>query len=185
MQRLLITTIAVALLGICGSTRAADDSMSINAFRPQVEPVLVQVNAQGNVTSASPAYALPPALDRLLRTNLAEMIRKPATDKHGKPIASQFVMNLAVQATPNDNGTYDTSFHYVSTQPVPTGSWFWSHEDGHRLVLVSQDHRYRALPHMRREFVPDYRSRVPYSAPQPAMPQPANAPPAAPINHTR
>lgn len=172
MYRLLVTTLALALLGIGNRAMATDDSMSLTHFTPRVEPVLMQVDAQGKITSASPAYALPPKMDRLLRENLAEMIRKPATDKHGKPIASQFVMNVALQAIPNDAGTYDTSFRYVSAQPIPMGSWLWSHQDGHRLALVSQDSLYRGQPRIRRDFAP-----IPWppatNRPQPPPPQPA------------
>ncbi|HET8764264.1 MAG TPA: hypothetical protein VFM52_03500 [Rhodanobacter sp.] len=183
MPRLLATTVTLALLTATGAAMAANDSMSLTHFTPHVEPVLVQVDAQGKVTSASPAYALPPKIDRLLRANLAEMIRKPATDKHGKPIASQFVMNLALEAVPNDAGTYDTSFHYVSAQPVPAGSWFWSLEDGHRLALVNRNDRYRGLPRLHRGFPPVRRApetgRNWQPAAQPAMqpmPRPASPP---------
>ncbi len=174
-----------ALLGLGAATAAAGDSMSLNAFTPRVEPVLIQVDAHGRITSASPAYALPPALDRLLRKNLAEMISKPATDKHGKPIASQFVMNVALQAIRNDAGGYDTSFRYVSAQPVPMGSWFWSHQDGHRLALVSQDHRQRWLHRAPRDFnAPAWRQTN--HMPQPAaMPQPASTPAANPVERNR
>jgi len=138
--------LAVAVMAVLGSTGAiADDTMSLNQFPHRVEPVLVQVNAQGRVTSASPAYQLTPKLNRLLRANLDGMIRKPAVDKHGKPIPSQFIMNMAVRTEPRTDGNYDAWFAYVSTKPVPPGSWYWVHLDGDRLALASQDMRFRGM----------------------------------------
>jgi|GEM_PF-582293 len=138
--------LAVAVMAVLGSTGAiADDTMSLNQFPHRVEPVLVQVNAQGRVTSASPAYQLTPKLNRLLRANLDGMIRKPAVDKHGKPIPSQFIMNMAVRTEPRTDGNYDAWFAYVSTKPVPPGSWYWVHLDGDRLALASQGMRFRGM----------------------------------------
>ncbi|WP_255324918.1 hypothetical protein [Rhodanobacter sp. OR444] len=122
-----------------GTGAAATPSGSLNEFRPKVLPVLVQVNAQGKITDASPAMKLPPSLDRLMRANLNEMISKPATDKKGRPIASQFIANLVLHTTPRTEGGYDAQFVYESISPVPSGSWYWVHIDGHRLALASQD----------------------------------------------
>ena len=135
--------LAVAAMAVLGSTGAiADDTMSLNQFPHRIEPVLVQVNAQGRVTEASPAYQLTPKLRRLLRANLDGMIRKPAVDKHGKPVPSQFIMNMAVRTEPRTDGDYDAWFAYVSTRPVPPGSWYWVHLDGDRLALASQGMRF-------------------------------------------
>ena len=125
------------VLALCAGTAAAQ-SASLNQFKPKVMPVLVQVNAHGKVTSASPAIELTPKLTRLLRENLDEMIVRPATDKQGHPISSQFVINLAVQATPHLKGNYDVHFAYVSTTPVPAGSWYWVHRNGVQLALAPQ-----------------------------------------------
>ena len=135
--------LAFAVMAVLGSTGAiADDTMSLNQFPHRIEPVLVQVNAQGRVTEASPAYQLTPKLRRLLRANLDGMIRKPAVDKHGKPVPSQFIMNMAVRTEPRTDGDYDAWFAYVSTRPVPPGSWYWVHLDGDRLALASQGMRF-------------------------------------------
>lgn len=180
------TRVAIALVAMLASTGAiADDSMSLNQFPHRVEPVLVQVNAQGKVTEASPAYRLTPKLNRLLRANLDEMIRKPAVDKHGKPIASQFVMNLALQTTPRAGGDYDVQFAYVSTAPVPNGSWYWMHLDGDRLALADRSTMYRREPHMPVERYRDsYRPQLPHNTQPGAVPPIQNtmqaAPPAAP-----
>lgn len=139
------TCVALGLLATSAAA-AANDSWSLNSFTPHVLPVLVQVNAKGKVTYVSPAIELSPKFDRLLRSSLDEMIHQPAI-VHGHPIASQFVINLAIKATPRDDGHYDAKFAYVSVLPVPTGrQWIWSHDDGHRLVLIDQDSLQRWQP---------------------------------------
>lgn len=137
MRPLLSTVMAVALLG--SANALAEDTMSLNQFPHRMEPVLVRVNAQGKVTDASPAYPLTLKFNRLLRANLDEMIHSPAVDKHGKPIPSQFIMNLALRTKPSAGGEYSAWFAYVSTAPVPPGSWYWVHLDGDRLALASPD----------------------------------------------
>jgi hypothetical protein len=127
------------LLATGGAATAS--TQSLNEFPSAIMPVLVQVDAQGRVTDASPATKLSPQLDRLLRSNLAEMVSKPATDRHGHPIASQVIINVALQTSPRAGGDYDANFAYVSTKPVPMGSWYWVHIDGHRLALANRDYR--------------------------------------------
>ncbi|MEW9573188.1 hypothetical protein ABQJ54_15635 [Rhodanobacter sp. Si-c] len=101
----------------------------------RVESVLVQVDARGKVTEASPAYALSPSLTQLLNASLKQMIRSPGTDKNGKPIPSQFVMNVSLQSKPSGTGGYEVHFAYVSSKPLPYGSWYWAHLPGDRLAL--------------------------------------------------
>ncbi|BFI95464.1 MAG: hypothetical protein RSP_09740 [Rhodanobacter sp.] len=164
----------LAIAALLGSTGAiADDSMSINHFPRPFEPVLVRVDAQGKVTEASPAYALSPKMSRLLQDNLGEMIRKPATDKHGKPVSSQFIMNVALHATPNGASDYDAYFTYVSAKPVPPGSWYWVHLDGDRLALANQEIR-QMRPHLPvQPYYNGYRTTVrSTSQPMPAMQTP-------------
>lgn len=127
-----------AMMLLAGTGTAMASSASLNEFTPKVLPVLVQINAKGKVTDASPAMKLSPRLDRLLRQNLDELINQPATD-HGRPVASQFVANLALTVTPRREGGYDARFAFVSGSPVPSGSWHWVHVDGHRLALARQD----------------------------------------------
>jgi hypothetical protein len=131
---------ALALLGlsVAGSGAAMGTSQSLNEFTPTVLPVLVQVDSHGKVTAVSPSIELSPRFERLLRQTVDELITKPASD-HGRPVASQFVMNLALGTSPRSDGAYDARFAYVSMSPVPSGSWYWVHVDGHRLALMSQD----------------------------------------------
>ena len=136
MKPLCTLALLGSLIGGAGAAMAMP-SQSINQFPSRVLPVLVQVNSQGRVTAVSPSDDLAPRYARLLRQTLDEMITKPAND-HGRPVASQFVMNLALQTSPRPDGQFDARFVYVSVSPVPAGSWYWEHIDGHRLALRRQ-----------------------------------------------
>jgi hypothetical protein len=136
MKRYCTLVLLGLLVVVAGAATAT--SRSLNGFTPKVMPVLVRVDSRGKVVEASPSIELSPRFDRLLRQTLDEMITRAASD-HGRPVASQFVINLALQASPRTDGEYDARFVYVSTSPVPSGSWYWSELDGHRLALVSRD----------------------------------------------
>lgn len=160
MKLLHSITLGAALAAIGVSALAAGTG-SLNEFPSKILPVLVYVNAQGKVTDASPATRLPPGLNRLLLANLSERITGPAI-VHGKPVPSQFVMNLALQVTPRPEGDYDAQFTYVSTSPVPPGSWYWVHIDGHRLALANRRGFQGARPG------PQYQHPIPiYTPPKP------------------
>ncbi len=184
MKRLSMMMFASALT--VGASAAMASSGSLNEFKPGVMPVLVHVDAKGKVTEVSPSDQLSPKVNRLLRQTLDEMISKPATE-HGRPVSSQFVINLAVQASPRQEGDYLARFVYVSSSPVPNGSWYWVHIDGHRLALANRndfDRQPRLHFDNRRgypeRYNPNY-SRMPtppiqntaHNAPSPA-PQPAH-----------
>lgn len=157
-----------------GSGAAMASSGSLTQFKPKVMPVLVQVNAHGKITDASPSEELSPKVNRLLMQNLAEMISKPATDRHGRPVSSQFIINVALQASPRAGGDYDANFAYVSTKPVPAGSWYWVHIDGHRLALADRNSINRV-------------QRIRYSDPRPSYRptyNPPRQPPTPPIQNT-
>jgi hypothetical protein len=66
-------------------------------------PVLVQMNANGKVTRVSPATALTPRYQRLLRHNIEALAAGPAMNCH-KALSSQFVMNVALKTTPRPDG---------------------------------------------------------------------------------
>lgn len=178
MKLVQLSSLALGALTVFSGVATAA-SGSLSEFTPKVLPVLVQVDAHGKVTGASPATVLTPKLDRLLRANLDEMINTPVIDKAGRPKSSQFIINLALQTSPRANGDYDMHFAYVSTSPVPSGSWYWVHIDGRRLALANRDSRDRSEP------------RIPYHYDQPSyrpiqdrgntgIPAPAAAPSPAP-----
>lgn len=157
MKRLRTPVLFASLLVAQGAV-AATNLQSLNEFTPKILPVLVQVDSRGKVVEASPSIELAPRFDRLLRQNLDEMITKPAYD-HGRAVSSQFVMNVGLRTTPRADGKYDARFVYLSTSPVPAGSWYWVHEDGHRLALRSRDDfpRHRLFERPREPYwVPPY-----------------------------
>jgi hypothetical protein len=169
-----VTTLVLAGALALAASAAGADSMSLNGFRDRVLPVLVKVDAHGKVTRVSSAVELTPRFDRLLRQTLDQWITGPAMD-HGKPISSQFVMKLGMQAAARADGAYDAGFVYLSSSPVPPGEWIWQHEDGHRLALVRADGvYYRARRHpmsvWRQPWFDDRRM------PQPAPSAPAQTP---------
>lgn len=161
---------ALLLFGVLSATGSAAmaQNEALSPFPPKVLPVLVAVSAKGKVTNVSPAIDLPPSFRRLLARNVSELITKPAYD-NGKPVSSQFVMNLALQATPSENGNYDAQFAYISSAPVPIGSWHWVNLEDRRFALAPDDHRTYPVrvggeppangPPNSNNFVPDMISR--------------------------
>lgn len=170
MKRL-AASVLVGWLAV-GAGAAMASSGSLNEFPSKVLPVLVQVDSHGRLTEVSPSIALAPRFDRLLRQTLDEMITKPAND-HGRPVASQFVINLALKTSPRADGAYDAQFAYVSTSPVPSGSWYWAHIDGHRLALVNRNARPQQRRHFERGW--DY-NRMPQQGPAERLPGSPNTP---------
>ncbi|HET7662071.1 MAG TPA: hypothetical protein VFK31_00390 [Rhodanobacteraceae bacterium] len=151
------------LMGI--APLASADSMSLNRFRNHTLPVLVTVNSQGEVTRIQPAYEVPHAIMPLLKTTLNQLITGPSIHD-GKGISSQAVIQLAVEAVPQNDGKYKMHFVYVKAMPVPYGSWFWNHIDGHRLALQSDTgstHRYHRHG-MPRHFRPYVHRTAPQTA---------------------
>lgn len=164
-------------VSLATSSAAVASSASLTQFTPRVMPVLVQVNAQGKVTGISPSADLTPSLARLLRSNVQELISGPALVR-GKPMPSQLVLNMALQATPTEQGKYSAQFTYVSSSPVPSGSWYWVHIDGHRLALAEQGGfrpTFERVPQERMHPIQTMRNATPAS-----LPQPATQPPVAP-----
>jgi hypothetical protein len=141
------TTIVLFFLAAClfafSQASLARNDDSLNGFRNHALSVLVRVNAQGKVTDVQPSVQMTIRTRRLLRANLDEMIVKPAMIK-GHPVSSMFVVQLALHGKKKSDGTYQAHFSYVSSLPVPSGTWYWAHIDGHRLALVEDEGgRYR------------------------------------------
>jgi hypothetical protein len=184
MKRFPIMALAGMLAASSGM--AMDASGSLNGFKSKVLPVLVQVDAKGHVTDVSSSTKLAPRFDRLLRQNLDEMITAPATNKHGQPISSQFVMNLSFQVSPNEKSKKDdylAHFAYVSATPVPNGSWYWVKINGHRLALANRDGFRRQRLHFDRPPNP-YQSFPAPNYQRPSAPPVRNATrPESPVAH--
>lgn len=177
----------LALSVLLGTTSAAmASSVSLNQFTPRVMPVLVQVNAQGKVTGISPSADLAPPLARLLRSNVQELISGPALVR-GKPMPSQLILNMALRATPTEQGNYAAQFTYVSRSPVPNGSWYWVHIDGHRLALAEQGSRrtFERLPTQHLRDIQPMRSAAPAILAQPTTQAPIAPVPAVEPTHAR
>ncbi|RAO75664.1 hypothetical protein [Dyella jiangningensis] len=138
MKRSQVVMLVGALSVMGGAAMASTSSGSLTPFPQRVLPVLVQVNSSGKVTSASPAMSLAPQMSRLLSQNISEMITKPA-QSHGRAVASQFILNLQLEATKRSDGNYDARFVSVSTQPVPAGNWHWVDIEGRMWALAGPD----------------------------------------------
>lgn len=120
--------IASALAALSGTALAS--SGSLVQFKPQVMPVLVQVDAQGRVTDVQPPFQLAPWSQRLLAQQLDAWINQPAT-YHGRPVASRFIIEVAMHTQPRQDGKYDANFVYVKTLPLPYGgALHWDVIDG-------------------------------------------------------
>lgn len=158
-------TACALLMGI--APLASAGSMSLNRFRNHALPVLVTVNSQGKVTRIQPAYETSPAVRRLLKSTLSQMITGPSIE-NGKGVASQAVIQLAVEAVPQNDGRFKLRFQYVKAMPVPYGSWFWNHINGHRLALQSDSGRMHYYRHRHYVPRPSYRWHTRSRTAQPA-----------------
>ncbi|MGH8147287.1 MAG: hypothetical protein ACREPY_13245 [Rhodanobacteraceae bacterium] len=115
LRTLLATGIVVALAVI-----PAVSSAQLWGQKPQVLPVVVHVDAQGKVTDINPAMQLRPWLRKLLIKQIDAWIVKPLTVK-GHPVASRFIIEVAMHTKPTSDGKYDASFVYVKSLPLAYG----------------------------------------------------------------
>ena len=118
MKPLRASLIACAIAAFAGTATAS--SGSLVEFKPKVMPVVVQVDAQGQVTDILPSEQLTPRLQKMLVKQLDAWIIKPATVK-GHPVGSRFIVEVAMQAKPRKDGNYDASFVYVKSLAMPFG----------------------------------------------------------------
>lgn len=129
----------LALMLFAGTAMAGETTVP-STSGTRIIPVFVKVDSQGKIANMDPAPQLNPKLRRLLHETLTQMINKPAHDSHGKPIASQFVINLSMHTSRIANGQYKANFTYVSMQKVGVGNWHWAHIHMHQEpVLVNSD----------------------------------------------
>ena len=132
-----LNVIALSTLLSLGASAVQAESPPLNEVTPRVIPVLVQVNAMGKVTNVLPSARLTQKLDVLLRNSVDKLVSGPATVK-GNAVSSQFILNLTLQTTPSEQGKYTAQFAYLSSTPVPDGSWYWVHTKDHRLALAQR-----------------------------------------------
>jgi hypothetical protein len=118
MQPFRTLLIACAIAAVAGTASAS--SGSLVEFKPKVMPVVVQVNADGRVTDILPSEQLTPAWQSTLIKQLDAWIVKPATVKD-HPVASRFIIEIAMQAKPRKDGKYDAHFVYVKSLPLAFG----------------------------------------------------------------
>jgi hypothetical protein len=138
-----IVTLAAVLVLASGFKPAFSKGSNDKGLR--IIPVIVHVDSKGKVTEAKPAYELRPAFVRAIRQTLDQMITKPAR-RNGKPIRSQLVVTLGMQIVKTANGKSSVSFRYISSKPLPDGSWFWTHTSDNKLALSNQHSIYMAGP---------------------------------------
>lgn len=136
MKSLRASLIACTIATFAGTAMAS--SGSLVEFKPQVMPVVVQVDARGQVTDILPSEQLTPRLQTMLIEQLDAWIIKPATVK-GRPVSSRFIVEVAMQAKPRKDGNYDASFVYVKSLAMPfAGAVHWNVINGGlELALVS------------------------------------------------
>lgn len=128
--------LACAIAAVAGTAMAS--SGSLVEFKPQVMPVVVQVNAEGQVTDILPSEQLTPLWKKMLIKQVNAWIVRPAIVKD-HPVASRFILEVAMQAKPRQDGAYDANFVYVKSLPLAFGgALHWDVIDGGlELALVS------------------------------------------------
>jgi len=132
-----IVTLALVVLVCLAGGIASAPASDAPAKQSRTLPVLVKVNAKGEVTDIAPAYKVRPAFKHLLKDTLSKMITKPAMQK-GKPVDSQLVVTLAVLTSKQADGKPATTLKYLAAKPLPSGSWMWAHDAEDRLALTTQ-----------------------------------------------
>jgi hypothetical protein len=135
MKRFIVLTAGALFCLACAAVSASPTDS--NPAPSRAIPVVVHVNDQGRVTSATPAYRVRPAVLRAIRQTLDTIITGPAM-KDGKAVSSQFVITLALVPAAKGDGSHGASLKYISSKPLPSGDWLWVHTPDHRLALVNQ-----------------------------------------------
>lgn len=136
MKLLHASLIACSIAAFAGTAMAS--SGSLVEFKPDIMPVVVQVDAHGQVTDVLPSRQLSPWLRKMLVKQLDAWIVKPAAVK-GHAVASRFIIEVAMQAKPRQDGQYDANFVYVKSLPLAYGgALHWAVINGGlELALVS------------------------------------------------
>lgn len=126
-----------AIAAFAGTAMAS--SGSLVEFKPQVMPVLVQVDARGRVTDVQPSFQLTPWSQKLLTQQLDAWISQPASD-NGHPVSSRFIVEVAMHTIQRKDGKYDASFVYVKSLPAPPGgAMHWNIINGGLEIALVED----------------------------------------------
>jgi hypothetical protein len=146
MKPLCTSLLACAIAAFTGTALAS--SGSLVQFKPKVMPVVVQVNSQGRVTDILPSRQLTPQMRQMLVKQLDAWIVKPAIVK-GHPVASRFIIDVAMHTQPRKDGKYDANFVYVKSLAMPfAGAVHWDVINGGlELALVSDEDGARSVHH--------------------------------------
>jgi len=125
MKRIQRAMVAAALLAVGGTASAfVQEPATAEGASGQVPMgVVVNVDVQGHVNEIRHAQKLPGDVEKLLRTTLDKWITKPAI-VDGRRVPSQVLFNVTLQNKRLADGKYQTSFAYVSSEPVAKGSNF-------------------------------------------------------------
>jgi hypothetical protein len=118
MKSLQVGLLGCVVAAFAGPAMAS--SGSLVEFTPRVMPVVVQVNAKGRVTDILPSQQLEPWAREMLVEQIGAWIAGPAMD-HGRPMASRFIMEVAMRVQPRKDGKYDANFVYVKSIPLAYG----------------------------------------------------------------
>lgn len=161
------------------SASAMASSGSLVQFKPRVMPVLVQVDSQGRVTDVRPSFQLSPWSQKLLAQQLDAWINQPARN-NGRPVASRFIIEVAMHTQPRQDGKYDANFVYVKTLPLAYGgALHWDVVNGGLEVALVQDgssHTEWHAPLTADQLPVMYSSRHPHTATAAAHVQPSAQP---------
>lgn len=138
MKHFVALLFALGTLFVAVSAAASSSTRGKASHPDHVIPLLVHVDETGKVTDVSAAYKLRPAMQNRLRDALRKMITQPAM-QDGKPVSSQFVVNLSLVPVPREDGKYDMTVKYVSSKPLPAGQWYWTRvTESHRFALTNE-----------------------------------------------
>lgn len=156
-------------------------AMASTAAPPQSQTrdiaMVVHVDKQGKVTHIQPARRMPPWEHDMLMQKLGQWITRPATDKHGKPMSSRFIMQVAMTTSQQANGNYNAAFKVIKTMPIGfAGPVHWNDVDhGRELYLVSDmsGSSPQQIPIPPPTNVPA--NNLPHAAPPPPPPPPKSS----------
>lgn len=134
MKRPILLSLIV-LLGFASGWATASPKNGTQTMK-RVIPVLLNINAKGQVTEVKPAYKVHPKFKQFLKDQLKKVVVDPAKE-NGRSVSIQYMLILALHAAQRGDGNYDVKLKLVSSKALPHGPWHWVHGTGHQLALAS------------------------------------------------